>query len=126
MAGGTYSVKATAGQTSIGPRQTGGSFIVNAGFWVPDQLAPTAANVSISGRVTTSSDVGILNAIVSITDTSGVVRMARSSSLGYYLVEDLEAGQTYTIAVISKSHQFVPRTVTVVDNLTDFDFAALP
>src|SRR5687767_11152878 len=82
MAGGNYSLEVTAGQPIIGPLQTGGPYTLNPGFWVPE-FAPTAANVSVLGRVMTSTGSGLFNAIITIGATDGEIRMARSSSLGY-------------------------------------------
>jgi uncharacterized delta-60 repeat protein len=47
-------------------------------------LAPTAASVSISGRVRTSNGRGLLNATVSLTDNEGITRTTRTKSFGYF------------------------------------------
>lgn len=86
--------------------------------------APTAAGVTVGGRVLTSNGRGLRNAIVTLTDTAGVTRRAVTSSFGYYRFEDVEAGQTYVIAVRSKRYQFTPRVISVTDELTDVDFVA--
>lgn len=125
MSGGSYSLTATAGQTEAGRRQTGVRYSLSTGFWTSD-IAPTAANVSVSGRITTSSGAGLRNAIVTMTDASGQTRVARSSSFGYYNFDEVQAGQTYVFAVTSKSYQFVPQILTVDDNVGNLDFAALP
>ena len=85
-------------------------------------LTVSAANVSISGRVLTSSGAGVRNAIVQLTGTDGVTRRARTSSFGYYRFDDVEAGETYVIGVASKRYTFAPRAITVADELTDVDF----
>jgi len=125
MAGGNYTLEVTAGQTSIGPRPIGGCYTLDAGFWVPE-LVPTAANVSVSGRVMTSTGAGLSNAIITIDGADGEIHTARSGSLGYYAFDGIEAGRAYLITVTSKSHEFVPRTVAIVDNVFDLDFTALP
>lgn len=88
-------------------------------------LPPTAASVSVSGRVLTQDGVGLRNAIVTATDTQGVVKRTVSSSLGYYSIDELQAGQTYVINVASKRFQFTPRVVTINEELSDFDLIAL-
>lgn len=123
--GGGYSLTSTIAQPAAGRRQTGVRYQVNGGFWVPE-LAPTAANVSVSGRVRTAAGYGLVNAVVTITDTTGQPRTARTSSFGYYFFEDVPAGQSYVIGVTSKLHQFVAQIVTVDENVTDLDFTALP
>lgn len=89
-------------------------------------LAPTAANVLVSGRVVTATGAGVRNAIVTLTGSQGVERTARSSSFGYYHFDDVQVGETYVIGVASKRHMFTPRMITVLDELTDVDFVAEP
>ena len=123
--GGTFSLSGTAGQNAVGTVPGGAPFVVQNGFWHGD-LAPTAAGVSISGRVTTPNGNGLRNAILTLTDSTGNVRTTITSSFGYYRLDDIEAGQTYVIAVSSKRYQFAPRVLSVADELTDLDFTALP
>jgi hypothetical protein len=100
-----------------------------SGFTLPTgcaYLVPTAANVSVSGRVLTSDGRGIRNAIVVLTDQNGVTRTARSSSFGYYGFDGVQAGGTYVMSVSSKRYVFNPRVVSVSDELTGVDFVADP
>lgn len=85
----------------------------------------TSASVSISGRVLTNTDRGLANAIVHLTDSAGTTHTARTSSFGYYRFDDIAAGQTVTISVVSKRYQFAPRVLSVTEEITDFDFTAL-
>ena len=85
---------------------------------------PTAANVSVSGRVLTANGNGIRNAIVVLTNAQGESRSARTGSFGYYRFSDVQAGETYVISVNSKQFQFSPRTINVSDELTDVDFVS--
>lgn len=87
-------------------------------------LAPTAANVTVSGRVLTSNGNGVSNAMVVMTNSSGELRYARTSSLGYYRFEEVEVGQTYVFDVRSKQHTFAPQVVSVSDELTELNFIA--
>ena len=94
-------------------------------FWTAGEpLAPTAANVSVSGRVFAEGG-GLRNAIVTITDTSGAVRSIRTNSFGYYSFAEVAAGRDYVVSVTSKGYTFQPRVVTVNDNIADLDFTAL-
>ncbi len=88
-------------------------------------LAPTAASVSISGRVRTPIGRGLSNATVSLTDTSGTTRMARTNSFGYFRFNEIEAGQTVIVSVRSKRYQFEPRVLTVSEDLNDLDFVPM-
>jgi hypothetical protein len=88
--------------------------------------APTAATVPVSGRVLNTGGQGIRNAAVIITDSRGISRQAITSSFGYYRFDDVRAGETYVMSVLSKRYQFTPRTISVADELTDVDFIAEP
>ena len=123
--GGTFSLSGTAGQHVVGTNPGGAPFVVQNGFWYPD-LAPTAAGVSVSGRVTTPNGNGLRNAIITLTDSTGNVRTARTGTFGYYRFDDIEAGQTVVINVTSKRFHFTPRVISVTDELTGVDFTALP
>ncbi|MBC7899142.1 MAG: carboxypeptidase regulatory-like domain-containing protein [Saprospiraceae bacterium] len=87
-------------------------------------FAPTAAGVSISGRVMTQDGRGLRNAVVMATDQNGNTRKTITSSFGYYSFEDMESGQTFVLSVASKRFQFSPQAVTVNDNLTDVNFTS--
>lgn len=87
-------------------------------------FAPTAATVSISGRVLTPQGRGLINATVILTDTNGNVRTARSGTFGYYRFDEVEAGRTYIFSVRSKRYQFTPQVVNVTEDLTDLNFTA--
>ena len=93
-------------------------------FVIAGPPPPTAANVSVSGRVTNGKS-GIARAIVSVTDSGGTVRTARTSSFGHYRFEALPAGQTYTFNVTAKGFVFAPQVVVLNENLTAFDFEAI-
>jgi CSLREA domain-containing protein len=87
-------------------------------------FAPTAASVSISGRILTADGRGLQNALVILTDAAGNMRSARSSSFGFYRFEGIAAGQVYVVSVESKRSRFTPRVVNVTENLSDLDFIA--
>ena len=97
-------------------------------FVVAQALAPTAANVSLSGRVLDSSGQGIARATLSLTDISGNTRIALSSPFGYYRFEDVQSGQVYVLSIEHKRYVFDPNThvLNVVDEITDLDFLASP
>lgn len=82
----------------------------------------SAAEVSVSGRVLTDGGQGLANAIVRLTDQSGTTRLARTGAFGYYRFDNIEAGQNVVVAVASKRYQYLPRTVTIKDELTELDF----
>jgi hypothetical protein len=124
--GGTFSVAGTSGQ-AMANTLSGSQYSLRSGFWQPD-LAPSAAMVTLSGRVTTADGRGIRNVRVSLTDQSGNARYAMTSSFGYYLFEDITAGQTVVISVTAKRYIFSTptRILTVDEGLADIDFTAEP
>lgn len=125
VSGGSNSIAFTAGQPLAGPIQ-GGNFSIYQGFWTPPDVAPTAATVTVSGRVTSSSGQGVRNARITLTDSSGAARTALTASLGYYSFEDIRAGETYILSIRSKRFTFSvsTRVLTVTDTLSDVDFVA--
>lgn len=86
--------------------------------------SPTAAGVSIAGRVLTTDGRGLRNAIVTLTDPQGVARHSVTSSFGYYRFDDVTAGSTYTVTVASKRYQFAPQLVTITDDIVELDITA--
>jgi hypothetical protein len=89
-------------------------------------LVVTAANVSLRGRVIDSNNRGISKARLSITNADGEVSTATTNPFGFYHFDNLNAGETYTIAVSSKRYQFTnpTRVLTISDDLTGVDFEA--
>lgn len=143
-ASGTTSVPATGvatvtilvnGDTTDEPHETlflnlsnpVGAFIADAqalGTILNDDQ-PTAASVSVGGRVLAEKNTGISRAVVSLTDASGATRYAISNSFGYYRFDEIPVGETYVFAVRHKRYQFAPQVVTVNEDLTELNFTAL-
>jgi hypothetical protein len=103
----------------FGPESVGGEVL---GGWGIELLPPTNTAVTVSGRVMTPDGVGLRNAVVTMTDSFGIVRQVTTSSLGYYTFADVPVGETYVMSVSSRRYRFTPRLVPVVDTLTDVDF----
>lgn len=86
--------------------------------------AVVASNVSVSGRVSTNDGRGLTNAYVTLTDSQGATRIARTSAFGYFRFDDVEVGQNYIVSISSKRFQFTPQVVAVNDEITDLTFVA--
>jgi hypothetical protein len=69
-------------------------------------LSPTAATVSISGRVTTATGRGIKSVRLTLTDSNGQVRTAMTATFGYYQFTDVQVGQTYILSATGKQYTF--------------------
>lgn len=90
------------------------------------KLAPTAASISISGRVLTTKGRGIARVSVTLTDSNGNTQKVLTNQFGRYSFEELEIGHSYIISVSSRNHYFSESTkvlfpTEVVENL---DFVA--
>ena len=93
-------------------------------FVVAESLAPTAANVSVGGRVSDVKDNPISRAWVSITNTNGETHSAMTNSFGYYRFNEVPVGQTYVISVRHKIYQFNSQVITVFEEIQDANFTA--
>jgi hypothetical protein len=89
-------------------------------------LPPTSATVTVSGRVLSAEGNAVNGAIVSLTNGSGATRISRTNPFGYYSIEEVEVGETYTITVSRKGLQFSPRVVTILEEIEDLNFTAEP
>jgi hypothetical protein len=89
-------------------------------------LGTTAAPVSISGRVTTASGRGIRNVMITMTDSQGNERAARTTAFGYYGFDDVAAGETVTITAKAKQFRFTQSTIvrTTNESVGDADFVS--
>jgi CSLREA domain-containing protein len=97
------------------------------GGWRLEFLPLTAAQSSISGRVTTANGQGIRNARVVITGNSlSEPIVATTGSFGAYTIDGLASGQTYVVTVNSQRYTFSTpsRVISLVDNIADADFIA--
>ncbi len=87
---------------------------------------PSAANVSISGRLMTQDGRGLGGLSVTITGEGGNVQTALTSPFGYYRFESVLSGQNYVLSVAAKRYSFASRMISVNDDLTGIDMIADP
>ncbi|MEP6923318.1 MAG: choice-of-anchor Q domain-containing protein [Pyrinomonadaceae bacterium] len=90
--------------------------------------APTAASVTIGGRVLTAQGRGIFRATLLLTDANGVIKYASTNPFGYFRFAEVATAQTYTLNVRHKRYQFSNETqvVFVGDEISNLIFNALP
>ena len=96
---------------------------------VVTNIAPTAAPVSIAGRITDAEGRGIHGVRVTITGLgSGINYVALSNSFGYYSVPDVPSGRSYLVSVSGKGVHFPTssRLVSADDNVLDVNFIGNP
>jgi hypothetical protein len=122
---GSFAVGGTTGQAAGGRSISAQSFTLYPGFWTPADLAPTAAHVTVGGRVLSPSGSPVYGARVSITDQEGNTQAALSNPFGYYQFDDVEVGRGYVLEAKHKTYQFNPIFVHLVDQIADLDLIAL-
>lgn len=86
--------------------------------------SPTAASVTVAGRVLTSGGRAIGRANVMMIDSQGNLRSTQTNSFGHYYFEDVEVGRAYIINVSSKLYSFEPQLINVNENVINLDFTA--
>lgn len=122
---GNGTVSYTIGANNSGASRSGSMTIAGVVFTVTQSAIPTAASVSIGGRVLTSAGIGVGGATVRLVDQTGQSRIVRTSSFGYYRFDEVEGGETIVLSVTSKRYAFTPQVVTVHDSVQNLDFVSL-
>jgi len=92
-------------------------------------LRPSAADSSLSGRVSTWDGRGVPRANITVTNAfTGETRGAITNPFGYFTVDGLESGFFYFVRVSAKRMKFAEsiKTVTLNDSLADMEFVANP
>jgi hypothetical protein len=84
--------------------------------------APTAAGLSVSGRVLTPDGRGLRNARVTIIDASGKAFTVATGSLGTFSFSDMTAGQSYIVYVTANKYSYAPRQVLLTQAIDDLAF----
>ena len=126
-AGGSFKVEGTAGQNAAGTRQFNSPYNFYSGFWTAQpSLAPTAAGVTVGGRVLTADGSGIRSVRVTLTDANGETRTVLSGKFGYFRFEDVAAGGTYLFSVFARRSTFSQPTQvrSIVEDTDDIVFTA--
>lgn len=124
-AGGAFTIDGTVGQAVAGQRANNAA-AVHAGFWNPQQFAPTAAEVAISGRATTADGRGIRNVRVTMTRTDGESRTTMTGTFGYFRFTDVPVGETFVFSVAAKRYTFSQSSQIrwIVEETDDINFTA--
>jgi hypothetical protein len=104
--GANYSVEGTIGQSAAGAKQQNSPYTFQPGFWTTQIFAPTAAGVTVGGRVVTANGAGIGKVRVVLTSGSGETRTAISSGFGYFRFDNVTTGETYVFSVNAKKYTF--------------------
>jgi hypothetical protein len=127
VSNGQFNVNGTAGQAVAGQKASISSVASHAGFWIPAELTPTAAHVTIVGRVMTTDGQGIRNVIVTMSGSSSQLRSVTTGIFGYFQFDYVEAGRIYIFSAMSRRFEFSQPSIvrSVNDSLDDVYFVAL-
>jgi hypothetical protein len=100
----------------------------NTSEFFPPVFAPTAANVTVGGQVSTTLGQGVANVRVTLTDGNGVSRSALTNNFGRYRFENVAVGQIYVVGAASRKYRFEPpsQVVQIDDARDDLNFTAAP
>lgn len=122
-----YSVAISGNTAIVGAYSDNDTFVDQGSAYVFQNPAPTAAYVSVGGRVSDSNGRAVSMVRVTITDTaSGETRTALTSSFGYFRFEGILTGRSYRLEAAHKRYQFAPRFLNVSNEITDADLIAEP
>jgi hypothetical protein len=111
------------------------SFTITAtsadGFTISASYALTIQNavsfVGVSGRVLNADGKPVRRAFVLVFDANGnVIKQSFTNPFGYYRLNEVQAGETYTFKAMAKNRRFASRSLTVSGVLNDFNFIAEP
>jgi autotransporter-associated beta strand protein len=95
--------------------------------WGIQFILPTAAPISVSGRVRTVQGEGIRGATVTLMG-GGLPQpmVVRTGTFGSYTFDGLRPGTTYVVSVASGRYSFPSpvRSVTLIDSLAGMDFVS--
>src|SRR5690606_25325374 len=86
------------------------SEVFSGATWI---AAAPQGTVTITGQAVTPGGRALANVIVRITDGASWTSFARSSPFGYFRLENVPAGATYTITGTKKQYSFTPMVMPV-------------
>jgi CSLREA domain-containing protein len=88
------------------------------------EVASAAASATVRGRVFSPGGIAVSQAMVTISDTNGVIQTAITNNFGYFTFTEIPTGQMYTLNVLSKQYNFAPQDVTVNSDVTGITITA--
>ncbi len=108
------------------PLTTGNAGSNNHNWDVGFSVTPTAANVSVGGRVVSPSGSGLRSVFVTLREANGNSYTATTNSFGYYRFDNIQAGQVVTVSVEAKRYSFNQpvQVVSLADNVVDLQFTS--
>lgn len=87
-------------------------------------LAPSAANVSVAGRVLDQAGYGVARATVTLAKPNGDIVTAITNAFGYFSFDGIEAGNSYFMSARAKRLHFDSQLIQVSDSVDNMTFVA--
>lgn len=88
------------------------------------QFSPTAASVTIGGKVREIDGRAIARALVTLTNLNGEIRTTVTNHFGYYSFKDVPAGENFVLSASHKLYEFTPQVVNSNEEQTGLDIIA--
>ena len=100
--------------------------LISRGFPATLQVtaSPTAASVTISGKVLNPNGRGVNKATVILTDSDGNGRSAVTNPFGYYRFTDVSVGSSYVLVARHKHFTFTQQFLSATEERNDLNFSA--
>ncbi len=89
------------------------------------QSAPTAAQVTVLGRVSDWTGRALPRTTVFIANAYGESWTALTNGFGYFRFDNIEAGESYVIGARSKQYRFEPQILNLDDSAIDVSIVAV-
>ena len=89
-------------------------------------LAPTSANVSISGRVLKADGTPIKGARLILSGTQTGRSSVLSNAFGYFTFSNVAVGQSYSLSTSARGYTFTPRSILVTDEISGLEITPDP
>ena len=126
LSSGQFRLSSTIGQVIAGQRASNQGFAVHAGFWIPADLLPTAAHLSVLGQVRDERGVGIRNVRITMASQDGENRQAFTNPFGNFIFDNVEVGRTYIFTASSGKYSFQQPSIvrSILDDAEDVVFIA--
>lgn len=122
--GAAFEENGTTGQSIAGVKSSSGQFSLYSGFWTPDDFSPTAADLTVSGKIKTTDGAGIRNVKVTMQFATGESREIFSDDTGFYQFTEISVGGICIISVSAKNFTFAESTKIIqpLSDVQDVDF----
>lgn len=124
--GSNVTATATVGSFANAPTVAGPASTSEFSDPVTVVVAPTAAGVSVAGRVNDAHGVGLRGTIITMTDLNGREYTVQSNTYGDFSFADIPSGQSYVVSVRKKGYSFDSFMLQVTDSVSGLSISANP